>query len=180
MVRTADAHGVQSRRGGVRHDGFPFQDHGQRTGPEFPGQRIRQRWHVLAVPGQPLRSRNMDDERVVLRTALGLEDLVNSLCVQCISAQTVDRFRGNSHQSPLPQDVCRCGDLILDDLLLTLGVPQVKISCMHYFSPRIILYSTPPGVCSQNMLTLLPVPVSASLPDPPSPARRSARPVRRP
>ena len=180
MVRAADTHGVQSRCGGVRHDGLPLQDHGQRTGPEFPGQRIRQRRHVLTVPGQPLGSRNMDDERVVLRTALGLEDLVNSLCVQCISTQTVDRFRGNSHQSPLPQDVCRCGDLILDDLLLTLGVPQVKISCMHHFSPRIILYSTPPGVCSQNMLTLLPVPVSASLPDPPSPAHRSARPVRRP
>ena len=180
MVRAPDTHGVQSRCGGIRHDGLPLQDHGQRTGPEFPGQRIRQRRHVLTVPGQPLRSRNMDDERVVLRTALGLKDLVDSLCVQCVGTQAVDRFRGNSHQSPLPQDVCRCGDLILDDLLLTLGVPQVKISCMHHFSPRIILYSTPPGVCSQSMLTLLPVPVSASLPDPPSPARRSARPARRP
>ena len=29
----------------------------------------------VAVPGQPLGSRNMDDERVVLRTALGLKDL---------------------------------------------------------------------------------------------------------
>ena len=101
MVRAPDTHGVQSRRGGIRHDGLPLQDHGQRTGPEFPGQRIRQRRHVLTVPGQPLRSRNMDDERVVLRTALGLKDLVDSLCVQCVGTQAVDRFRGNSHQSPL-------------------------------------------------------------------------------
>ena len=170
MIRAADANGVQSGSGGVRHHLFPLQDHGQRAGPELPGQRVRQRRHILAVPGQPLGTRHMDDEGVVLRTALGLENLMNRSLVQRVGAQTVNRLRGDGYQSSLPQNIRRRRDLILDDLLLALGIPQVKISRMH---PIRLTYLSPgrPG--------LFPFPVPASV-FPPSPAHRSAHPDRRP
>ena len=133
MVRAADAHGVQPGGGGVRHHLFPLQNHGQRPRPELPGQGVCQGRHILAVPGQPLGARHMDDEGVVLGTALCLKDLMDRFLVQGVGSQAVNGFRGDGYQPSLPQNIRRCGDLIFNDLLLTLGIPQVKISCVHPF-----------------------------------------------
>ena len=41
----------------------------------------------------------MQDQGIVLGTALGLKDLSNGFFVQTVGAQTVDGFRGDGHQT---------------------------------------------------------------------------------
>ena len=45
----------------------------------------------------------MQNERVILGAALGLENPGLSLLVQAVGAQTVDRLRGQRHQLAPPQ-----------------------------------------------------------------------------
>ena len=45
----------------------------------------------------------MDDEGIVLGTALGFKDPQNGVGVQSVGRQTVDRFGGDAHHLPLPQ-----------------------------------------------------------------------------
>ena len=135
VVGAAHRHRVQPGGGLIGDDGPPLQDHGQRAGPELPRQHIGQGRHVGTVPGQPLGAGDMDDEGIVLGPALGLEDPLHRGAVQGVGPQAVHRLRGDAHQAAVPQDLGRCGDLVLDLLLLALGVPQVKISCLHISSP---------------------------------------------
>ena len=47
----------------------------------------------------------MDDEWVVLGTALGLKNAQHSIGVQCIGRQTVDRFGRDAYHLTRPQQV---------------------------------------------------------------------------
>ena len=71
-----------------------LKDHGQGTGPETLRQGVGGGRHVMAVPGQPGGVRDVKDQGVVLRTALGLENMPYRFRVEAVGPQAVDRFRG--------------------------------------------------------------------------------------
>ena len=150
VVGAAHRHRVQPGGGLVRDDGPPLQDHSQGAGPEFPGQHIGQGRHVGAVAGQPLGAGHMDDEGIVLGPALGLKDPLHRGAVQSVGPQAVHRLRGDAHQAAVLQDLGRCADLVLNLLLLTLGVPQVKISCLHISSPLSLFAGDLPGLIAYS------------------------------
>ena len=54
----------------------------------------------------------MDDERVVLRAALGLKDVQDGLLVERVRAEAVDRLGRNAEQAAAPDDVRRRGDIL--------------------------------------------------------------------
>jgi hypothetical protein len=56
----------------------------------------------MAVPGQPGGVRDVKDQGVVLRTALGLENMPHRFRVEAVGPQTVDRLRGDAQQAALP------------------------------------------------------------------------------
>ena len=56
-----------------------------------------------------LRAADVENQGVVLGTALGLKDLGNGLFVQAIGPQTINRFRGDGHQLPLLNQIRRNG-----------------------------------------------------------------------
>ena len=56
---------------------------------------------------QLIHRRNVDDERIVLGTALCLKDPQNGVGIQCVGRQTVDRFGGNAHHLALTQQFAR-------------------------------------------------------------------------
>ena len=107
MVGAAHAHRFQPAGGAQRHNGTARQDHGQRTGPEPLRQSVGAGRHITAIARQPIGARYMDDERIVLGTALGLKNTAHRLFVQRIRAQTVDRFRGNPQQAAASDDLRR-------------------------------------------------------------------------
>ena len=72
------------------------QDYSERAGPEFPGQHIGRGRNLLAVTGQPLGARQMEDQGVVLRTALCLEDPLHCCLIQTVGGKAVNRLRGNA------------------------------------------------------------------------------------
>ena len=76
----------------------------------------------------------MEDQRVVLRTALCLKDPVYRIGVQAVGAKAIDRFRGDGYKATLPQDLRGSGDLIFNGFLLALGIPQVIIDRVHNFA----------------------------------------------
>ena len=108
MVGAADGNGGQTAGGPLR-DGIPGRQHdGQRAGPEgfrqvvgFLGDGMAEQIHLL-------RTGNVQDQRIVLGTALRLKDFDNSGFVQAVGAQAVDGLRGNGHQFP-PADQFRGG-----------------------------------------------------------------------
>ena len=72
--RQADAHGFQPAGHFVR-DAVPFgHDHGQRTGPERLGQRLCLRRHRRAQIVDLVEVRDVNNQRVVLRTSFRAED----------------------------------------------------------------------------------------------------------
>ena len=97
MVGTADRHGIQSRRHGVRDAGVAFENQRQRAGPEFPGQNIGQRGNVLTVTGKPLLSGKVQNQGIVQRSALRLKNPAHGFFVQRVRAEAVYRFRWNRH-----------------------------------------------------------------------------------
>ena len=44
------------------------------------------------------RAADVQDQGVILRTALGFKNFGNGLFIQTVGTQTVDGFRGNGHQ----------------------------------------------------------------------------------
>ena len=72
--RAADGNGVQPCRRALRHEIADGQHHRQRAGPEVLRQQPRLRGDVMADRLQLLRLGDMQNEGVVLRTPLGLED----------------------------------------------------------------------------------------------------------
>ena len=53
----------------------------------------------------------MDDERVVLWTALGLEDVQDGLFVERVGSEAVDRLGRDAEQAAAADDVRRRGDV---------------------------------------------------------------------
>ena len=103
MIRAADAHGVQPAGGAQGHAVPPGQDHGQRPRPEFLRQRVGRLRHIHAAALQPPGVRNVQDQGVVLRATLGLEDAAHRVLVQAVGSQTVHRLRGDPQQAAPPQ-----------------------------------------------------------------------------
>ncbi len=58
----------------------------------------------MAVPGQPRGVGDVEDQGVVLRTALGLENMPYRFRVEAVGPQAVDRFRGDAQQAAVPED----------------------------------------------------------------------------
>ena len=65
----------------------------------------------------------MDNERVILRTALGQKNAQHRVLIQRICAKAVDRLRRDRQQPAVPDDLC--GGLNI----LFCGV--TKIDCFH-------------------------------------------------
>ena len=56
-----------------------------------------------------LRFRHMENQGVILGTALGLKDSGNGVFIQAVGTQAVNRFRGNGHQAAVFDDFRRNG-----------------------------------------------------------------------
>ena len=132
MVGTAHAHRFQPAGGAQRHNGAARQDHGQRAGPELLRQRIGAGRHIAAIARQPIGERHMDDKRIVLGTALGLENAAHRLFVQRIRPQTVDRFRGNPQQAAAADDLRRRGNRTV----VCVGVKNLCFQGKYFLIPK--------------------------------------------
>ena len=91
-LRAADGNGVQICGGAAGNAVPDRQDHRQRSGPKFFRQMPRTVRNIVTVTRQLGRLGDMDDERVILRTPLGFENLRDRSLVRCVCAQTVDRL----------------------------------------------------------------------------------------
>lgn len=96
-----------------RHDGLPGQNHRERPRPEFFCQRIRLRRDIFAVPRKPRTVGHMDDERIILRTALGQKNAQHRIFVQRVRAEAIDRLRRDRQQPAVPDDLCGGLDILL-------------------------------------------------------------------
>ena len=104
MVGAADAHGLQTAGGPQRYDVPPGQDHGQGPGPEPPGQGVGRMGDVPAEFRQPAGVGNMENQRVVLGTALGLEDMEHRGLIEPVGPEAIDGLRGNPQQPAAAND----------------------------------------------------------------------------
>ena len=73
-------------------------------GQNFFRQGVGRGGDMLAVALQPCGVGHMDDEGVILGTALGLENAAHRILVQAVGAQAVDRLRGNAEKAAPTQD----------------------------------------------------------------------------
>ena len=94
------AHRDRRQPGGYlgRHTRPLGQDQGQRAGPETLGQLLRQRArqrHLVHEPGVC----HVNDQRVIERPLLGLENSPHGVWVQGMCAQPVDGFGRKGHKS---------------------------------------------------------------------------------
>ena len=89
----------------ILHIALGGEHHGQGTGPETLRQVVGSLGNVVAEQLNLLRAGDVQDQGVVLGTALGFENLGNSSFVQTVGAQTVDGLRGNGNQSALHDDI---------------------------------------------------------------------------
>ena len=104
MIRAAHAHRLQPAGSLQGNNLPPGQDHGQRPRPEPFRQTVGRLRYLPAVPLQPRGIRHMDDEGIILRTALGLENMAHRRLVEGVRPQTVYRLRGDAQQPAPPQD----------------------------------------------------------------------------
>ena len=104
VSRAAHPHGIQSGRHHIGHIVLTRQHHGQRSGPEGLCQRIGTFGNIPAVALQPARLRDVQDQRVILRAALGSKNICHRFGVKPIGTKTVHRLGGNAHKSAFPQD----------------------------------------------------------------------------
>ena len=68
----------------------------------------------------------MENEGVVLGTALGLEDPAHGLGIQSVGSQTVNRLRRDAQQAAVPEDGCCCSNILFGQKLrfhLTASAP---------------------------------------------------------
>ena len=93
MGRHTDRYRIQPGRHDIRHNGRTGYHNSQRSRPE----RFHQRPGIGVQPGGQrmdlFRIRNMQDQRIIRRTALGRKNLCYRLRLQTVCTQTVDRFR---------------------------------------------------------------------------------------
>ena len=105
VIGAAHPDGVQPAGGDERHAVRLRQYHRQRPGPEAPGKAVRRLRHVLAVAREPARVGDMQDERVILRAALGLKNVPHGVRVQSVRAEAVDRLGRDGEQPAAAQNV---------------------------------------------------------------------------
>ena len=105
MVGAAHGDRIQSCGGLIRHNTLPLQNHGQGTGPELPRQHVGHGRNIPAVPGQPLRPCDMEDQGIVLRAPFGFKNPLDGLCIQAVGTQAIHCLRGDCHQTALPQNL---------------------------------------------------------------------------
>mgnify|MGYP000326220226 CR=1 FL=1 len=84
MRRQADAHGVQSARNLVRDTVALGHDHGQRARPERVCKQLRLRRNRRTQVVNLVKVRDVDDQRVILRTAFREENFLYRLAVERI------------------------------------------------------------------------------------------------
>ena len=93
MGRHTDRYRIQPGRHDIRHNGRTGYHNSQRSRPE----RFHQRPGIGVQPGGQrmdlFRIRNMQDQRIIRRTALGRKNLCYRLRLETVCTQTVDRFR---------------------------------------------------------------------------------------
>ena len=112
MIRAADTHSVQPPGGAQGNHGPAGQDHGQGAGPEFLRQQVGRLRHLPAVALQPAGIRYMENQRVILRTALGLENVQHGILIEGIGPQAVHGLRGDAQQAARAEDLRRPYNLI--------------------------------------------------------------------
>ena len=105
VIGAAHPDGVQPAGGDERHAVRLRQYHRQRPGPEAPGKAVRRLRHILAVAREPARVWDMQDERVILRAALGLKNVPHGVRVQSVRAEAVDRLGRDGEQPAAAQNV---------------------------------------------------------------------------
>ena len=124
---TADGHRGKPCRGPFWDTGLYRQHHSQRPRPEAFGQTPGCLGNIMAVSCQLFCAGDMDDERVVLGTALGEKDFRHRLLIHGVGAQTVDRLRRDGDQAACADDLRRLGD--------GCGVAGRKNQSFHCASP---------------------------------------------
>ena len=105
-ARAADRHRVQSRCGTSGHRRAAGQHHGQGTRPEPFRQTPGGFGNGVANLPDILRLGHMENQWVILGTALGLKDFQDGITVQTIGSQPVNRLCGQSHQAAVFENLC--------------------------------------------------------------------------
>ena len=113
MRRKAHRHGVKPRRHGVRNLRAAREHHRQRARPKFLREQQSLRRHVRTQPGQLADRRDMGDQRIVLRPALGDKDVSDRRFVEGVRREAVNRLRGNRHQSAAFENLRGGGGILL-------------------------------------------------------------------
>ena len=112
MVGTSHADRLKSARRAQRHAGLFLQDHRQRAGPEALGQPVGRVRYILAVAREPAYVGNVQNEGVVLRAALGFENMQHGIFVKSVRTEAVHRLRRDRQKPPAAQDIRRLRDAL--------------------------------------------------------------------
>ena len=104
--RQADADGIQPRAHAVGNPVALGQNQRHRPRPKCVHQLPRRRRNRAHQRRNFIDRRHMDDQRVIPRTPLRLEDFPDGLLIQRIRAQTVHRFRGHADELTLTDELC--------------------------------------------------------------------------
>ena len=127
VVGTAHADGLKSSGRPQRDKRLFLQDHRQRTRPKPLRQQIRRFRHILTIALQPAGTRNMQNERIVLRSSLGFKNTPHSLLVETVRTEPVHGLGRNGKQSPASEDA---GGLA--DLLFLVNGFNLEPLCVHF------------------------------------------------
>ena len=126
VVRAAHPDGFKPAGRAQRHAGLFLQDHRQRSRPEALGEPVCRLRHILAVAREPACIRNVQDEGIILRTALGLENVQHGGLIEAVRTEAVHRLRRDGQKPPAAQNVRR-----LRDALHVLRGAEVKPFCFQ-------------------------------------------------
>ena len=106
-----NANRVQPGRCAGGHDVFFPDHHGQRSGPKLLGHPVHGRRDLSGQLLKLLQAGNVNDQRVVLGAAFGLKDPKNSIGIQGVCRQAVNRLGGNAHHFAARQQPSGFGDV---------------------------------------------------------------------
>ena len=129
MVGAPHAYCLQPAGGAQGHDVAAGQDHGQRSRPEALRQGVSHRRNVMAVQLQPVRTGDMEDQGIVLRTALCLKNMEDRCLVKGVGAQSIYRF-GRDPQQPA---VAENGSCLLNGGVVCLRVEYDRFQSNFFF-----------------------------------------------
>ena len=105
MGRQTDAHCGQTCRNRVRNAVGLGQNHRQRPRPERLGQLVRRVGQIGCQAENLLEIGDVDNQRIVLRAALGRENLGDRLGVERVGRQSVDRLGRHADHLACAQQV---------------------------------------------------------------------------